>query len=574
MRKITRSEIHLHRLAGAGINLLLIGLIALTAGYASAPPAGSETAGSGMVVASSKIAQVVGMQVLVQGGNAMDAAVAVGYTLAVVHPVAGNLGGGGFAIIRTATGEMAGLDFREMAPGKATRDMFLDKKGKPIPRASLDGYRAAGVPGTVAGLSALRDRYGTRPLAALIQPAIRYAENGFTIDGRNVETFRESAPRLGKYASSRKYFLKPGGSPYGMGDVLVQKDLARTLRLIAWQGPGAFYRGEIAELIARDMAAHGGIITRGDLAGYRPRWREPLRGHYRGYDIISMSPPSSGGALLIQMLNILEGYELKRMGHNSAAAVHAMAEAMRYAYADRAAMLGDPDFAPVPVQALISKKYAAAIRSRIDPYKATPSAQIKPGQISLPEGSNTTHYSVVDRWGNAVAVTYTLNDYYGCAAAVDGAGFLLNNEMDDFSIKPGVPNLFGLVGGEANAIAPYKRPLSSMTPTIVLQDNRLFLVLGSPGGSRIITTVLQVILNVVDFGMIFGQAVDAARVHMQWRPDELRIEKNGLAPDVIRQLQVMGYKVVVKNPMGDVNAIFVDPATGLLRGANDPRNEF
>ena len=533
-----------------------------------------EKSSSGMVLSVQKIADDIGMKVLKDGGNAIDAAVAVGYALAVLHPAAGNLGGGGFAVIHTAKGENVALDFREIAPGKATRDMYLDQNGEVIPDASIVGYRAAGVPGTVAGLSAMLDRYGTKKLADLIQPAINYAENGFVVSARYAKIFADYAPRLAKFASSRKYFLKPDGSPFKEGDILVQKDLAHTLRLIAAKGPDAFYKGEIADMIAKDMAANGGLITKDDLARYKPVWREPVHGTYRGYDIYSMSPPSSGGTHIIQMLNVMEGYNLKEMGHNSSAAIHVLAEAMRYAYADRSLFMGDPDFVKVPVEGLTSKEYAAEIRSKILPDKAVPSSAVKPGNPEMHEGSNTTHYSIVDKWGNAVAVTYTVNDWLGSGAAVNGAGFLLNNEMDDFSIKPGVPNLYGLIGGDANAIAPYKRPLSSMSPTIVLKDGKLFMVVGSPGGSRIITTVLQVISNVIDYDMNISEAVDAPRVHMQWVPDELRIEPHGLAQDVINNLAAMGYKVVVRPPMGEVNAILVDQKTGLLTGAHDPRADW
>jgi gamma-glutamyltranspeptidase/glutathione hydrolase len=532
-----------------------------------------EKSTDGAVIATSKYATEAGRRVLRDGGNAIDAAVAVGYTMAVTHPVAGNLGGGGFAIIRMADGKTYSLDFREMAPGKATRNMYLDTAGNVVPKLSLDGYLAAGVPGTVAGMSAMLDKFGTKKLDYLMQPGISYAEKGFVISARNAETFVEHKDRLSKYASSRKYFLKPDGSTYKEGDVLVQKDLAKTLRLIAKQGPKAFYDGPIADLIEKDMNANGGIMTKEDLKRYKPVWREPVRGTYRGYEIISMGPPSSGGTHIIQMLNILERYDLQAMGPNSAATVNVMAEAMRFAYADRSEYMGDPDFVKVPVGVLTSKVYAERLRSRIRQGQATPSDQVRPG-TSFPEGTNTTHYSVVDRWGNAVAITYTINDYYGCAAAVNGAGFLLNNEMDDFAIKPGVPNLYGLLGGDANAVEPYKRPLSSMSPTIVLKDGQVYLVLGSPGGSRIITTVMQVILNVVDHGMTIREAVDAPRVHLQWIPDELRIEKNGLSADTIEKLTAMGYKVQVRGNMGDVNAIMVDPKTKVVLIASDPRNEF
>ena len=534
----------------------------------------AEKSTDGAVIATSKYATEAGMRVLRSGGNAVDAAVCVGYTMAVTHPVAGNLGGGGFAIIRTADGKIYSLDFREMAPGKSTRDMYLDSSGNVVPKLSLDGYLAAGVPGTVAGMSAMLERFGTKKLSGLMQPAIQYAEKGFVISARNAETFKEHQPRLSKYASSRRYFLKPDGSTYKEGDLLVQKDLAKTLRAISDRGSKAFYEGTIADLIEKDMKANGGMITKDDLKRYKPVWREPVRGNYRGYEIISMGPPSSGGTHIIQMLNILEGYDLKAMGPNSAAAVNVMAEAMRFAYADRSEYMGDPDFVKVPVETLTSKDYAERLRKRIEPGKATPSDQVRPGTSFKKEGSNTTHYSVVDRFGNAVSITYTINDYYGSAAAVNGAGFLLNNEMDDFAVKPGVPNLYGLIGGDANAVEPSKRPLSSMSPTLVLKDGQVVMVLGSPGGARIITTVMQVILNVIDHGLNLREAVDAPRVHLQWIPDELRIEKNGLSADTAEKLTAMGYKIQVRANMGDVNAIMVDPTNKVFLIASDPRNEF
>jgi gamma-glutamyltranspeptidase/glutathione hydrolase len=556
---------------------LLAMLLCLASPFASDAQAAvprPEKSSSGMVMTTQKIADEVGNQILARGGNAIDAAVAVGFALAVVHPVAGNLGGGGFALVHLANGQTVALDFREMAPAKATRNMYLDKDGNVIANASIEGYLAAGVPGTVAGMSALHARYGTTPWADLVRPAADYAEKGFRIGSRQAETFVQYAPRLKKFASSRQYFLKADGSTYKEGEILVQKDLAKTLRLIAKDGAAAFYKGEIADLIAKDIAANGGIITKADLANYRVVWRDPVHGTYNGYDIYSMSPPSSGGTHIIQMLNILEGYDLRGMGHNSSAAIHVMAEAMRYAYADRSEYMGDPDFVKVPVATLTSKAYAAEIRGKIKADKATPSSAVRPGNLALPEGTNTTHYSIVDKWGNAVAITYTINDYYGSGAAVNGAGFLLNNEMDDFAIKPGVPNLYGLIGGDANAVEPGKRPLSSMSPSIVLKDGKLLLVVGSPGGSRIITTVLQAILNVIDFDMNVREAVYAPRVHMQWVPDELRVEPNGLARDVMDNLKAMGYKVEVRAPMGDVNAIMVDPKTGVIYGSGDPRNEF
>ena len=524
----------------------------------------------GQVVSTSKIANAIGLEVLKKGGNAIDAAVAVGYALAVVHPVAGNLGGGGFAVIHLKDGTDATLDFRETAPGKARRDMFLDEKGEVVKDKSVDGHLAAGVPGTVAGLSAMLDRYGELPLSELIEPSIEFAEKGYSINVRQAETFQEYAPRLKKFPATRKYFFKKDGTPYREGEKLVQKDLAKTLRLISQQGPDAFYQGKIADLIERDMAKNGGIITREDLKKYRPLWRSPVKGSYRGYEIVSMGPPSSGGTHLIEMLNILEGYPLASYGHNSAQSVHFLTEAMRRAYADRSEYMGDPDFVKIPLKNLLSKEYAARLRCGIEAEKATSSKNL-PGNV-LHEGNNTTHFSVADHEGNAVSITTTLNDYYGAKAAVDGAGFFLNDEMDDFSVKPGVPNNYGLVGGDANAIAPYKRPLSSMSPSIVLKNKKLFMVVGSPGGARIITTVLQVVLNVIDHGMNIQEAVDAPRIHHQWLPDELRIEKRGLSRDTLELLKERGHEVVVRSPMGDVNAILIDQ--GIMDGAGDPRNEF
>lgn len=538
---------------------------------ASARPAKSTV---GMVVSTHSIANEIGAKVLSDGGNAIDAAVAVGYALAVVHPAAGNLGGGGFAVIHTAKGENVSLDFREVAPKAASRDMYLDAKGDVVPDLSTEGYLAAGVPGTVAGMSELLARYGTKPLKELIEPAVYYAENGYKVNARQEESFRGKKEVFEKFASSKKYFLKTNGDTYKEGDIFIQKDLARVLRLIADNGPDAFYRGEIAEIIAKDMKANGGIITQEDLAAYKPVWREPVRGVYRGHEIISMGPPSSGGTHIVQMLNILEGYNIGKFGFGSAQAVHYMAEAMRYAYADRSEYMGDPDFVKIPLDKLTSQKYAGEIRGNIAANKAAKSVDVKPGQYMIKEGNNTTHYSVVDKWGNAVAITYTINDSYGSGTAVDGAGFLLNNEMDDFSVKPGVPNIYGLVGGDANAVATGKRPLSSMSPTIVLKDGQLFLVVGSPGGSRIITTTMQVIMNVIDHKMNLREAVEAPRVHMQWIPDELRIEQNGLSPDTINILKAMGYDVVVRPYMGDVNAIMYDAANKVMYGSSDPRVEF
>ena len=544
-----------------------------------------DTTGTGLAMSSNPYCTKIGKNVLDSGGNAIDSAVAVGYCLAVVHPAAGNIGGGGFALIHLANGENVALDFREKAPLKASRDMYLDSNKNVIENASTIGYLAAGVPGTVKGMSAMLDKYGTKKLSELIAPAIHLAENGFVVTDRQSETMREAQKDLAKFESSRKYFLKKDGSVYKGGEVLVQKDLAKTLRLIQKQGESAFYRGKIADLIEKDMEKNGGIITKEDLANYQVAWRKPQIGTYRGkYTIISMPPPSSGGVHIIQILNVLENTDLGKLGFQSSKSIHLIAEAMRQAYADRSIFMGDPDFVSVPDKALTDKKYAKAIFDNIKKHEnsAIPSKEIKAGlgiiksdsKPNLKEGNHTTHYSVTDKWGNAVAVTYTINASYGSAAAVSGAGFLLNNEMDDFSIKAGVPNLYGLVGGDANAIEPNKRPLSSMSPTIILKDDKLYMVVGSPGGARIITTVLQVILNVIDYKMDIARAVEYPRFHMQWLPDEIRIEAYGMSEDVKENLQKMGYKIVELPDMGDVNAILRDSKSGIYYGVNDPRKEF
>ena len=531
---------------------------------------------TGLVISTNLLANEVGKKVLDKGGNAIDAAVAVGYMLAVVHPSAGNIGGGGFAVVHTADGKNITLDFREMAPLAATRDMYLDENKEPIEGLSMTGYKSAGVPGTVAGLNELLDRYGTMKLEELIQPAIDTANKGFAISDRQAETFVEEYDRMVKYESTRKYFFKPDGkTTYKEGEILVQKDLAKTLERIAKNGTKGFYEGETADLIVKDMEKNDGLITKEDLLNYEPVWREPIKGSYRGYDIISMAPPSSGGTHILQILNVLENADVKAMGFGSSEKIHLMAEAERYAYADRSEYMGDPDFVKVPVKEITSKDYAKKIYNAIlaAGNKAVPSVQVKPGQL-LPESLQTTHYSVADFKGNAVSVTYTINYTFGSGATVDGAGFLLNDEMDDFSIKPGVPNAYGLVGGDANAIAPKKRPLSSMSPTIILKDGKVFMVVGSPGGARIITTVAQVISNVIDHDMDISEAVQAPRFHMQWLPDELRVEKDTLVKDVENNLVKMGYDIKVKDPMGDVNAIIIDQENKVMYGTKDPRTEF
>ena len=558
----------------AFVLVTLFGLLQTGAVFAAAYPPLKDT-GSGMVVSSHVLANAIGKAVLDDGGNAVDAAVAVGYALAVVHPAAGNIGGGGFAVIHLADGTDITLDFREKAPLAATRDMYLDKDGNVVPGLSTLGYKAAGVPGTVAGMSAMLEKYGTKKLADLMAPAVALAENGYRINARQELSLAEFKDDMAKFESSRKYFLKDDGSSYTEGELFVQQDLADCLKLIAEQGPSAFYQGRVADVIVADMVKNGGLITKEDLAKYNVVWREPVKGAYRGYTIVSMSPPSSGGTHIVQMLNIMEHLDIKESGFASSQTVFLMAEAMRHAFADRSEYMGDPDFVAVPVDRLLSKEYARQIYETIRSNwgKATPSSLVKPG-LPLREGNNTTHYSVVDKAGNAVAVTYTINESYGSAAAVMGAGFLLNNEMDDFAAKAGVPNIYGLVGNDANCIVPEKRPLSSMSPTIVLKDGKLFMVCGSPGGSRIITTTLQVISNVIDHGMDISEAVMAPRFHMQWLPDELRVEKYGLSKDVENALKAMGYDIQVKAPMGDVNAILVDQETGVIYGTGDPRAEF
>lgn len=539
----------------------------------TAAPAPIKAKGDGLVVSSHELADKIGMDVLAAGGNAIDAAVAVGYALAVVHPAAGNIGGGGFAVVRMADGTTATLDFREKAPLKASPNMYLDGEGKLIPEASAIGHKAAGVPGTVAGMSALLERFGSKKLSELIAPAVTLAERGYQVSAWQEKSLAEFAGVLSRFASSRKYFLKADGSPYQEGEIHRQTDLAKTLRAIAKDGPDAFYRGPIADLIASDMAANNGLIGKDDLSVYAPIWREPATGAYRGYEILSMGPPSAGGALTIQMLNVMENEDVAAMGSASSESIHLMAEAMRYAYADRAEHIGDPDFTRVPLNELTSKEYAKKIHSAVKALwgNPVPSKNLRPGLAQMHEGANTTHYSVVDKWGNAVALTYTINESYGCAAAVEGAGFLLNNEMNDFWTAPGPLDAQGKADNEANRVAPGKRPASSMSPTIVLKDGRLFMTAGSPGGPRIITSVLQVISNVIDHGMNISEAVTAPRFHMQWMPDELKAEKYCLTKDVEKALGAMGYKISEQKSIGDVNAILVDQESGILYGAEDPR---
>jgi gamma-glutamyltranspeptidase/glutathione hydrolase len=524
----------------------------------------------GMVSSQEALATQVGVDILKKGGNAVDAAVAVGFALAVTLPAAGNLGGGGFMVVRDAkTGETVAIDYREKAPGKASRDMFLDASGNADSKLSRWSGLAIGVPGTVSGLALALEQHGTMKLADAVAPAIELAEKGVVVTPDLSESLKANKDALMKWPSSAKIFFKPDGSAYEPGDKLVQTDLAKSLKAIAAGGPDAFYKGEIGQSIVAELQRDGGLITADDLAAYKAVVREPVRGTYRGYEIVSMPPPSSGGVHIVQILNILEGFPIGFLGANSAETIHLMAEAMKLAYADRSQYLGDSDFVHVPVKGLTSKAYAEKLRGKIDPNRATPSATIKPGDPAPYESDETTHFSVVDKDGNAVSNTYTLNFLYGMGLVAEGTGVLLNNEMDDFSAKPGVPNAYGLIGGDANAVGPGKRPLSSMSPTIVLKDGKVFLVTGSPGGSRIITTVLQIIMNVIDHGMNIAEASEAPRVHHQWLPDELRIEE-GISPDTIRLLSAMGHKVSVQETMGSTQSI-LRREDGNLFGASDPR---
>lgn len=524
----------------------------------------------GMVSSQEARATRVGVDILRRGGNAVDAAVAVGFALAVTLPRAGNLGGGGFMVVHRAdTGEAHAIDYRETAPAAATRDMLLDSAGEYDRDKATSSYLSVGVPGTVAGLAFALEKFGTMDLREVIQPAITLAREGFIVDQAFRDSFTERRlDKLRRRPESRRVFLRGDGAPYDLGARFRQPDLAATLERIAEVGAAAFYGGEIARRIAADMKANGGLITEDDLAAYRPVLRVPVRGSYRGHDIVSMPPPSSGGVHLIQMLNVLEGFDIAAMGHNSAKMIHAMAETMKFAYADRSWYLGDPGYWKVPLEGLTSKAYAAEIRRRIDPDKARTADEIGPGDPKGHEGRNTTHFSVIDADGNVVSNTYTINLAYGSGIVAKGTGVLLNNEMDDFAAKPGVPNSFGLIGGAANAIEPGKRPLSSMTPTIVFRDGRPLLVTGSPGGSRIITTVLQLVMNVVDHRMNVAAATAAPRVHHQWRPDRLYVEQ-GVSPDTLRLLAGLGHDIHQSFPIGGTQSILVTPRG--LTGFSDPR---
>jgi gamma-glutamyltranspeptidase/glutathione hydrolase len=544
-----------------------------------------------IVTSIHELASRAGVEILRAGGNAIDAAVATGFALAVVHPQAGNLGGGGFLLLRNATGETHFIDFREKAPAAATANMYLDAQGNVIPESSEDssivGYRSIGVPGTVAGLVYAERQYGKLSLEKVMAPAIKFARDGFPLAYEDAQDLKDD-DYLAQFPESKRIFLRDGNY-YQPGELFKQPELARTLERLA-KDPDEFYRGAMAREIAAAIHKGGGLVTAEDLAAYEVKEREPIRGSYRGYDIISAPPPSSGGVALVEILNILEGYDLAKSGNRSADAIHLEAEAFRRAFYDRADFMGDPDFTKVPVAQLIDKKYAAAWRDSIDPNRASAStdlkrpsfselervAQSRSRALAIREPENTTHYSVVDAEGNAVAVTTTLNDAFGSRVTVEGLGFLLNDEMDDFTAKQGVPNIYGLIQGPANAIGPGKRPLSAMSPTIVLRkdalkDGKLFLVLGSPGGPTIITTVANIIIGVVDFSLDIEEAVDAPRFHHQWLPDQILVEDR-LSPDTMNILRSKGHRLNVEHFWGDGECIMIDPKTGERLGASDGRN--
>lgn len=523
----------------------------------------------GMVATENRLASQAGLEILKAGGNAVDAAVAVGFALAVTLPNAGNLGGGGFMMVHEArTGQDIALDFREKAPARASRNMYLDTQGNVVDGRSLFTPLAVGVPGTVAGLTHALQRWGSLPLARVMAPAIHLAQQGYPVSATLAEALEKSAKTMGQWPETRAIFWRDG-QPLKAGASLVQRDLAASLQRIAQEGSTAFYRGTIAQKIAAEMARHGGLMSLEDLAHYKAVERKPIVGDYRGYHVVTMPPPSSGGVHLVQILNMMEGWPVHDWGADSAQTIQHMAEAMKLAYADRSRYLGDTDFVTVPVAGLTSKAYARTLAATISATHARPSADIQPGRPQPYESDQTTHYSVVDAAGNAVAVTYTLNTNFGSGIVAAGTGILLNNEMDDFSAKPGVANVYGLIGGEANAIQPGKRPLSSMTPTIVLKDGRPWLVTGSPGGARIITTVLETVVDAIDFGMNPAEAAATPRFHHQWWPDELRVEK-GISPDTLALLRSYGQHVVVKPTMGKTQTIQI--VDGVLYGASDPRN--
>ncbi|WP_253574674.1 gamma-glutamyltransferase [Bradyrhizobium japonicum] len=559
-------------MAAAIVSVSLVTLIPARA--ASVAPVAAQ---NGMVVSAQHLATQVGVDVLKRGGNAVDAAVAVGYALAVVYPAAGNLGGGGFMTIQLADGRKTFLDFRETAPKGATANMYLDKDGNVIKGISTKGHLAVGVPGSVSGMEYAREKYGTMKRADLLAPAIQLAEQGFVLDQGDIDLLRTATDDFKDDPASSAIFLN-NGQPFGVGDRLQQSELAKTLREISSKGTDGFYKGWVGSAIVASSQAGKGLLTQDDLDGYKTRELAPVECDYRGYHVISAPPPSSGGVVICEILNILEGYPLKELGYHSAQAVHVQIEAMRHAYVDRNSYLGDPDFVKNPLDRLLDKNYATKIRAVIDPNKAAISKDIKPG-VAPHEGSNTTHYSIADKDGNAVSVTYTLNDWFGGKVTAAKTGVLLNDEMDDFTAKVGVPNLYGLVQGEANAIAPGKRPLSSMSPTIVTKDGKTVMVVGTPGGSRIITAVLQTMINAIDYGMNAQEAVDMPRIHQQWLPDMTNVENYALSPDTQKILEGMGHKFGPPQPANHLAVIIVGAPSldgkqvgnNRYYGANDPR---
>ena len=552
-----------------------LALSCLTAHAASVAPVAAE---NGMVVTAQHLASHVGVDVLKNGGNAVDAAVAVGYALAVVYPAAGNLGGGGFMTIQLADGRKTFLDFREKAPLAATPDMYLDKEGNVVPELSTRGHLAVGVPGTVSGMELALKKYGTKPRKEVIAPAIKLAEDGFVLEQGDVDLLEYATDVFKKDMRDSGSIFLSNGEPMQVGQKLVQKDLSKTLREISEKGADGFYKGWVADAIVTSSQANKGIITQADLDKYQTRELAPIECDYRGYHVVSAPPPSSGGVVICEIMNILDGYPMKDLGYRSAQAMHYQIEAMRHAYVDRNSYLGDPDFVKNPIAHLLDKNYATKIREVIDPQKAGVSREIKPG-VAPHEGSNTTHYSIVDKWGNAVSVTYTLNDWFGAGVMASKTGVILNDEMDDFTSKIGVPNMYGLVQGEANAIAPGKAPLSSMSPTIVTKDGKVVMVVGTPGGSRIITATLLTILNVIDYGMNIQEAVDAPRFHQQWLPEETNLENFATSPDTKKMLESWGHKFAGPQDPNHIAAILVGAPSlegkpvgkNRFYGANDPR---
>ncbi|CDH23119.1 gamma-glutamyltransferase [Xenorhabdus bovienii] len=536
------------------IPFVAVSLLVSSSLYAAYEPA--VEAKQGMVVSSQYLASQVGVDILKMGGNAIDAAVAVGYAQAVVNPCCGNIGGGGFMTIHLANGKDTFINFRETAPAAASANMYLDKDGNVIKGASLYGYKAIGVPGTVMGLDAALHKYGSMTREQVMAPAIKLARKGYILTRGDTDILDTTVKRFTQDPEAARIFLRKDGTPFKPGDKLVQTDLANTLELIAKKGPDVFYHGKIPQLVEESSKKSGGIITAADFANYNITETTPVTCSYRGYKFISSPPPSSGGVTLCEILNIVEDYDLKSMGFNSAAYIHTLTEAMRHAYMDRNTYLGDPEFIKNPLDRLLSKSYAESIRKEIEPNKATPSKNVQPG-VGPHEKPETTHYSVVDKDGNAVSTTYTINGRFGAVVIAPGTGFFLNDEMDDFTTKIGEKNLYGLVQGATNSIAPGKRPLSSMSPTLVTKDNKIFLVLGSPGGSRIISITLQTALNILDFGMPPQEAVNSPRIHHQWLPDEVYYEQRGLSKDTLNVLEKMDYKMVEQTPWGAAELIMI-----------------